>query len=136
MIGSHTTSVAKLTDDNGQVGLWFILQDMSVRTEGWFRLKMCCYVMNKFAFDGNSDEGPVNNESGLLDLCPMVASIFSSCFKVYSAKKFPGVTDTTALSRKFAAQGIKIPIRKDGQKRKRGDQDGDDENGDDGEGYD
>lgn len=32
-------------------------------------------------------------------------------FTVYSAKKFPGMTETTALSRCFAKQGIKIPLR-------------------------
>ena len=43
---------------------------------------------------------------------PILASTFSDPFQVYSAKKFPGVSDSTALSRKFAAQGIKLPIRK------------------------
>lgn len=32
---------------------------------------------------------------------------------MYSAKKFPGVCESTPLSKTFAAQGIKIPIRKD-----------------------
>jgi hypothetical protein len=35
---------------------------------------------------------------------------------VYSAKKFPGVIESTDLSKAFASQGIKIPIRKDGPK--------------------
>jgi hypothetical protein len=35
-------------------------------------------------------------------------------FQVFSAKKFPGVIESTALSKIFATQGIKIPIRKDG----------------------
>jgi len=35
-------------------------------------------------------------------------------FTVWSAKKFPGVKESTALSKGFAAQGVKIPIRKDG----------------------
>ena len=33
---------------------------------------------------------------------------------MYSAKKFPGVVESTPLSKCFATQGIKIPIRKDG----------------------
>ena len=45
---------------------------------------------------------------------PMLASCFSDPFTVYSAKKFPGVIESTALSKCFAQQGIKIPIRKDG----------------------
>lgn len=48
--------------------------------------------------------------------CPVLASSFSEAFTVYSAKKFPGVIESTPLSKCFAQQGIKIPIRKDGPK--------------------
>jgi hypothetical protein len=44
---------------------------------------------------------------------PVLASCFSDVFTVFSAKKFPGVCESTELSKKFAGQGIKIPIRKD-----------------------
>lgn len=44
---------------------------------------------------------------------PILASCFSDVFNVYSAKKFPGVCESTPLSKTFATQGIKIPIRKD-----------------------
>jgi hypothetical protein len=47
---------------------------------------------------------------------PVLASNFSEDFQVYSAKKFPGVIESTNLSKCFATQGIKIPIRKDGPK--------------------
>ena len=33
---------------------------------------------------------------------------------MFSAKKFPGVVESTQLSKCFATQGIKIPIRKEG----------------------
>ena len=45
---------------------------------------------------------------------PVLASCFSDIFFVFSAKKFPGVIESTELSKCFATQGIKIPIRKDG----------------------
>lgn len=63
---------------------------------------------------------------------PCLATVFSRPFRVYSAKKFPGVMDSTPLSKAFARQGVKISIRKDpgddgddsgstrGNKRKRG----------------
>ena len=62
---------------------------------------------------------------------PVLASVFSEPFQVFSAKKFPGVIESTQLSKCFALQGIKIPIRKDGVKGSRGraadaDDDGDD----------
>jgi hypothetical protein len=44
----------------------------------------------------------------------VLAACFSDPFTVYSAKKFPGVVESTHLSKCFATQGIKIPIRKDG----------------------
>lgn len=44
---------------------------------------------------------------------PVLAWVFSEKFQVYSAKKFPGVIESTPLSKRFASQGIKIPIRKD-----------------------
>lgn len=46
---------------------------------------------------------------------PALASCFSSRFKVYSAKRFPGVYESTPLSKAFAEQGVKIPIRKTGE---------------------
>jgi hypothetical protein len=45
---------------------------------------------------------------------PVLAACFSEVFTVYSAKRFPGVVESTNLSKCFATQGIKIPIRKDG----------------------
>ena len=40
---------------------------------------------------------------------------------MYSAKKFPGVCESTPLSKTFALQGIKIPIRKDANIKGEGD---------------
>jgi hypothetical protein len=44
---------------------------------------------------------------------PVLAAAFSDVFQVFSAKKFPGVCESTPHSKAFAAQGIKIPIRKE-----------------------
>ena len=54
---------------------------------------------------------------------PVLSHIFSEKFQVFSAKKFPGVIESTPLSKCFAAQGIKIPIRKDGARTNRDDDD-------------
>jgi hypothetical protein len=106
LIGSLAVNAAKLQDDHNRTGLWFVLQDLSVRTEGVFRLHMRFIDVS----DGNT-EGQLNTEHA-----PVLASCYSSSFQVYSAKKFPGVVESTPLSRAFATQGIKIPIRKDGNK--------------------
>ncbi|KAF2262493.1 hypothetical protein CC78DRAFT_519930 [Lojkania enalia] len=106
LIGSLTVNAFKLTDTENKVGFWFVLQDLSVRTEGIFRLKM------NFV-DVGSGQGNNTLNTGR---APVLATCFSDQFQVYSAKKFPGVIESTPLSKAFAAQGIKIPIRKDGPK--------------------
>jgi hypothetical protein len=103
LIGSTTVSAVKLKDAVGQWGLWFVLQDLSVRTEGNFRLKYSVVDLYDVEQDNQITQGTA----------AVVASAFSDTFKVYSAKKFPGVIESTALSKAFAQQGIKIPIRKD-----------------------
>ncbi|KAI1933003.1 Velvet complex subunit ryp3 [Ophidiomyces ophidiicola] len=115
LIGSLSASAFKLTDPDNKLGIWFILQDLSVRTEGSFRLKM--NFVNVGADPADSMEsGPVLNHGS----APVLASVFSEVFHVFSAKKFPGVIESTPLSKCFAIQGIKIPIRKDGVKGARG----------------
>jgi hypothetical protein len=37
LIGSLTVNAARLNDNEGKPGYWFVLQDLSVRTEGYFR---------------------------------------------------------------------------------------------------
>ncbi|KAL8831589.1 MAG: hypothetical protein Q9170_005230 [Blastenia crenularia] len=104
LIGSLGVSAFKLTDPENNMGIWFILQDLSVRTEGVFRLKM------NFVNVGSPTTATSPNNGS----APVLASCFSKAFQVYSAKKFPGVIESTSLSKCFATQGIKIPIRKDG----------------------
>lgn len=93
LIGSLSASAFKLTDPDNKIGVWFILQDLSVRTEGSFRLKM------NFVNVGDGNSG-VNTKAS-----PILATAFSDVFQVYSAKKFPGVIESTPLSKCFAVQG-------------------------------
>ncbi|KAK6435812.1 hypothetical protein LTR95_008000 [Oleoguttula sp. CCFEE 5521] len=121
LIGSLTVNASSLNDTERKPGFWFVLQDLSVRMEGHFRLKM------NF-IDVGSTLSNLPEPSGLASLgaapagnglhkgrCPVLASVFSESFQVFSAKKFPGVIESTSLSKVFAAQGIKIPIRKEGR---------------------
>ena len=103
LIGSLAVNATKLVDDHGDLGLWFVLQDLSVRTEGSFRLKM------SFIDVGDPNSPTILNTG----TAPVLATCYSDSFQVYSAKKFPGVIESTPLSKAFAGQGIKIPIRKD-----------------------
>ena len=69
--------------------------------------------------DSNSEHGATTNGSVhklATGSCPVLATTFSDSFQVHSAKKFPGVKESTSLSKCFAQQGVKIPIRKEGKK--------------------
>ncbi|RDA82552.1 hypothetical protein CP532_3767 [Ophiocordyceps camponoti-leonardi (nom. inval.)] len=109
LIGSLAASAFRLSDTLDHIGIWFVLQDLSVRTEGSFRLR--------FSFVNVGARGGARRDSITPRIntgrAPILASCFSDVFNVYSAKKFPGVCESTPLSKTFATQGIKIPIRKD-----------------------
>lgn len=124
LIGSLSASAFRLTDPDNKIGVWFILQDLSVRTEGTFRLKMSFVDVGTSSAETTNGPPVINHGTA-----PVLASVFSEPFQVFSAKKFPGVIESTQLSKCFALQGIKIPIRKDGVKgpRRGGDGDDDDE---------
>lgn len=44
LIGSLTVNAFKLSDTENKVGFWFVLQDLSVRTEGSFRYAPSCLL--------------------------------------------------------------------------------------------
>jgi hypothetical protein len=129
LIGQTHSSLQKLTGLDEHAGLFFVFQDLSVRTEGWFRLKTSLYLIGHVGLEGE-DQIDAEVRDGLLVEAPCLAKAFTKPFKVFSAKKFPGVWPSTDLSEKFAEQGIKIPIRRNDGKRRRG-QNGDDEYDDD-----
>lgn len=117
LIGQCVTSSQKLEVPGKGTALYFIFQDLSVRTEGWFRLKCELFALGKIEFDETQPE--VDMANGLLLEGPCLAIDFTNPFKVFSAKKFPGVVETTDVSQHFADQGIKIPIRKPDSKKKK-----------------
>jgi hypothetical protein len=137
LIGSLAASAFRLQDTIDKIGIWFILQDLSVRTEGCFRYvppplfsfsfvgQANPYPRLRFSFVNVGAPGQAGNGSINVGKAPVLASVFSDVFQVYSAKKFPGVCESTALSKCFASQGIKIPIRKDNP-NKNANQDDDD----------
>ncbi|KAG0650974.1 Velvet complex subunit B [Hyphodiscus hymeniophilus] len=120
LIGSLAASAFRLTDTDDRIGIWFVLQDLSVRTEGTFRLRFSFVNVGASTAIPLPTPGasPPGNGSYAANIntgrAPILAQCFSEVFTVYSAKKFPGVVESTPLSKCFATQGIKIPIRKDG----------------------
>lgn len=105
LVGPLSANACRLQDEHRKEGIFFLFQDLSVRTEGTFRLRM--RLVNVGA--------PPAPESGATrvhnDVSPVLAQTFTESFTVYSAKRFPGVPDTTALSIAFGNQGQKLPLR-------------------------
>ncbi|KAI8090791.1 velvet factor [Thamnidium elegans] len=98
LMGAVVSNAYQLTNGENKPGIFFVFQDLSVRIEGRFRLK--------FMFMNLSAGDPLTMSTQVSD------DVLSNSFTVYSAKNFPGMTDSTAVSQCFAQQGIKISIRK------------------------
>ncbi len=110
LLGSMGASAFDLYDTNNKIGVWFVLHDLSIRTEGFFRLRFSLVDVGVRPTPESANSGPVLNTGQI----PILASVFSDVFQVFSPKKYPGVCESTPLSKCFAAQGVKIPIRKEG----------------------
>ncbi|KAL7309723.1 hypothetical protein PS15m_010570 [Mucor circinelloides] len=98
LMGAVVSNAYQLVDHNNEPGIFFIFQDLSVRIEGNFCLN--------FMFINLSAGDPLTMSTEVTD------DVMSKPFTVYSAKNFPGMTDSTPISQSFAQQGIKISIRK------------------------
>ncbi|KAM0755835.1 hypothetical protein T439DRAFT_376126 [Meredithblackwellia eburnea MCA 4105] len=107
LIGSLHTNAFKLKDEGGEPGIFFFWPDLSVRTEGRYKLRL------RFLSIGMGG-------SRINGSAPVVASTYSNAFTVSSAKKFEGMLDPTSMSKNFAKQGIRIPTRKVKSRKKRG----------------
>ena len=109
---------------------YFIFPDLSVRHEGKYRLSFNLFEELKESKDADA-EPPANNpdqqNNRLLKSNPMAPQshvhfrleVKSQPFVVYSAKKFPGLAESTALSRVVAEQGCRVRIRRDVRMRRR-----------------
>ncbi|ORY02696.1 hypothetical protein K493DRAFT_194001, partial [Basidiobolus meristosporus CBS 931.73] len=94
LAGTLVSSLYKLRDIDQSENGFFVFPDISVRLEGRFRLRFNLYeIVNQSA----------------VHICSVVSDVFT----VYSPKLFPGMSESTALSRIFSDQGVRIRIRKD-----------------------
>ncbi|KAG0058419.1 hypothetical protein BGZ89_001297 [Linnemannia elongata] len=108
LMGSLVVSPILLNNPEGVPGWYFSFPDLSIRTEGTYTLKFSLMRFGSCDFSSSED-----GQASLL-----VAEEISDPFQVFSAKKFPGMTESTELSKAFAKQGLKIPIRNDLRVRK------------------
>ncbi|KAJ6256548.1 hypothetical protein Dda_8410 [Drechslerella dactyloides] len=95
---------------------YFIFPDLSVRHEGKYRLHFALYEECK----EEDDRIAMNGQ----DVTHFRLEVKSKPFTVYSAKKFPGLAESTSLSRIVAEQGCRVRIRRDVRMRRRTDKPG------------
>lgn len=98
---------------------YFIFPDLSVRHEGKYRLSFSLYEELKEAKDEDKDSDPSKSSDAGDAHVTHRLEVKSVPFTVYSAKKFPGLTESTALSRMVAEQGCRVRIRRDVRMRRR-----------------
>ncbi|KAI8918395.1 velvet factor [Powellomyces hirtus] len=135
LLGSLVSSCYILRDENGMKGLFFVFPDMGVRTSGKYRLKFNLFVVEavdlgfRLTQAAEAAQAAASPSSAGLDDDSLkktkvktsfpssskspCASVFSNVFKVYSPKSFPGMAASTALSKLFAKQGVRIHLRAD-----------------------
>ncbi|KAK7062024.1 velvet complex subunit B [Favolaschia claudopus] len=127
LVGPLSSNGYRLLDEHRKPGIFFLFQDLSVRTEGTFRLRL--RLMNVGALPA-PEPGALQVHT---NVSPVLAQIFTEPFTVFSAKRFPGVPETTALSIAFGNQGLKLPLRnRHGSSKRRRDDSGSDDDSDGG----
>ncbi|KAL9115605.1 MAG: hypothetical protein Q9187_007240 [Circinaria calcarea] len=109
---------------------YFIFPDLSVRHEGKYRLSFNLFEELKEARDADAEpaiSNPDHPNNKVMRSSPMAPQahvhfrleVKSEPFVVFSAKKFPGLAESTALSRVVAEQGCRVRIRRDVRMRRR-----------------
>ncbi|KAE9372067.1 hypothetical protein N431DRAFT_235725 [Stipitochalara longipes BDJ] len=106
---------------------YFIFPDLSVRHEGKYRLSFNLYEETKEDGDKDGDAGSMSDSKSKISTAASAPDssfdwrleVKSAQFTVFSAKKFPGLAESTVLSRTVAEQGCRVRIRRDVRMRRR-----------------
>lgn len=103
---------------------YFIFPDLSVRHEGKYKLSFNLYEETKDSKDADAEQSNDNSKPPPMATTPNGSfdwrlEVKSAAFTVYSAKKFPGLAESTMLSRTVAEQGCRVRIRRDVRMRRR-----------------
>ena len=111
--------------DRPSLAGYFIFPDLSVRHEGRYRLSFNLYEETKDAKDADAEPSnepakpPIPGATSPNTSFDWRVEVKSADFVVFSAKKFPGLAESTQLSRVVAEQGCRVRIRRDVRMRRR-----------------
>ncbi|KAM0272900.1 hypothetical protein ACHAQH_008504 [Verticillium albo-atrum] len=113
LTGAPVSGMAYL-DRPAEAG-YFLFPDLSVRHEGRYVLGFSLYEELKDEMDQDADPVDDDQTPGFY----LRMKVHSAPFIVFSAKKFPGLTSSTTLSRTISEQGCRVRIRRDVRMRRR-----------------
>lgn len=94
LLGTLVSSAHRLLDTDNSEGTFFIFDDLSAEIVGTFRLHFVLYELRDTS-------------------CYDITLAISETFTVHTKKTFPGILDSTPLTRSFADQGVRLKISKD-----------------------
>ncbi len=117
--------------DRPQEAGYFLFPDLSVRHEGRYRLTFNLYEQIKEDRDMDKNPSDAKLQCEMSESFDWRMEIYSHEFIVFSAKKFPGLTESTVLSRTVAEQGCRVRIRRDVRMRRRDNKNGGEYEGED-----
>ena len=125
LMGTVVASPFVGQDENDVEGCFFCFPDLSCRTSGSYRLRFVLLILD-----------PSNMKPG--DRSPFRAMAMSQVFRVFAAKDFPGMQESTPLTKALKAQGCLISVKKGNNRTRpshgRGENDDDDEGDEEEEG--
>ncbi|KAI8141619.1 velvet factor, partial [Fennellomyces sp. T-0311] len=100
LVGNLVASAVKLYNVQGELGIYFIFSEISIRLEGTYRLGFSLIDVRLPCMSPDQSSG-------------ILTKVYTDVVTIYTAKNFPGVAPRTELSQCFLRQGIKIPVRKE-----------------------
>ncbi|KAK2799056.1 Spore development regulator ryp2 [Onygenales sp. PD_10] len=113
LAGTLVSSFHRLKDTDNTDGGFFVFGDLSVKMEGEFRLRFDLFELRKWKNNPGNGAPYDPNKRSYSEGVVFIKSIISKPFTVSPPKNFPGMAESTALSRSFADQGVKLRIRKE-----------------------
>ncbi|KAJ3297811.1 hypothetical protein HDU76_006524, partial [Blyttiomyces sp. JEL0837] len=94
VVGSRVSPCFILRDLSGAKGNFFVFPEIGIRKSGFYRLTFHLFETSSLTREASTS----------------LASVVSNVISVYPRKTFPGLSESTALSKCFAKQGIRIRL--------------------------
>ncbi|KAI1473129.1 velvet factor-domain-containing protein [Daldinia caldariorum] len=100
MAGTTVSSLHRLKDPTNKEGAFFVFGDLTIKSEGEYVIRFDLLQMTM----DNLEDG---------EFWITICSVTSDPFKVHAGRAFPGMAESTFLTRSFSDQGVRLRLRKD-----------------------